>query len=71
LVGVAALVLATRSTLPGWLRAFSAVAGLCGIFAPLFFTYFVFTLWTIVAGITMPVSANDVSSGYEREMVLA
>jgi hypothetical protein len=29
------------------------VAGVCGILAPLFFTYFVFVLWTIVAGIAL------------------
>ena len=63
--------LAARSTLPGWLRAFSAVAGVCGILAPLFFTYFVFTLWTIAAGITLAVSSKDVSPSYEREMALA
>lgn len=70
-VGVAALVLAARSTLPGWLRAFSVVAGLCGILAPLFFTYFVFTIWTVAAGVTLAVSGKHVSRSDEREMVLA
>ncbi len=50
-VGVAALVLARRSALPGWLRGFCVVAGLCGILAPFYFTYFVFLLWTVVAGV--------------------
>ena len=51
-VGVAALVLARRSALPGWLRGFSrASRGLCGILAPFYFTYFVFLLWTVVAGV--------------------
>jgi hypothetical protein len=52
-VGVLALVLAARGPFPGWLRAFSVVAGVCGILAPLFFTYFVFVLWTVVAGIAL------------------
>jgi hypothetical protein len=50
-VGVAALVLARRSALPGWLRGFCVVAGLCGILAPFYFTYFVYLLWTVVAGV--------------------
>ena len=52
-VGVIALVLAARSCLPTWLRAFSGVAGVCGILAPFFFTLFVFELWTVVAGVTL------------------
>jgi hypothetical protein len=70
-VGVAALVLAARSPMPGWLRVFSAIAGVCGILAPLFFTYFVFALWSVVAGITLAVSGRDVSRSDEPEMVLA
>ncbi len=50
LVGVAAIVLARRAGVPGWLRVTSVVAGICGILAPLFFTYFVFVLWTLVFG---------------------
>lgn len=57
-IGAAALVLAARAQLPGWLRVVSAVAGVCGILAPLFFTYFVFVLWTITAGITLARSAR-------------
>jgi hypothetical protein len=52
-VGAAALVLAARGPLPGWLRAFSAIAGVCGLLAPFFFTYFVFVIWTIVAGVVV------------------
>jgi hypothetical protein len=37
--------------MPGWLRAFTLVAGLCGILAPFFFTYFVYVLWTVVVGL--------------------
>jgi hypothetical protein len=46
-------VLAVKSNLPTWLRTFSAVAGVCGIFAPAFFTLFVFHLWTLVCGVTL------------------
>lgn len=49
--GVMAVLLGARSTLPTWLRVFSVVAGVCGILAPLFFTYFVFVLWTITTGV--------------------
>jgi hypothetical protein len=52
-VGVAALVAARSVAMPAWLRAFTFVAGVCGILAPAFFTYFVFVLWTIVAGIAI------------------
>jgi Na+/H+-dicarboxylate symporter len=51
-LGVAALVLATRGPLPTWLRVFSVLAGVCGVLAPFYFTYFVYALWTLVAGIT-------------------
>lgn len=50
-VGVIAIVLAARAALPRWLRVFSVVAGVCGILAPFFFTYFLFVLWTVVAGV--------------------
>lgn len=58
-IGVAALLLAARGRLPRWLRAFSVFAGVCGILAPLFFTYFVFVLWTVVAGLTLARSARE------------
>jgi hypothetical protein len=51
--GLVALVLAAVGRLPMWLRAFAAVAGICGILAPFFFTYFVFVLWTIVTGVVL------------------
>lgn len=47
-IGAAALLMAKRLSVPGWLRVFSVVAGVCGILAPLFFTYFVFVIWTVV-----------------------
>jgi hypothetical protein len=70
-VGVAALVLAARSTMPRWLQLFSVVGGICGILAPLFLTYFVFTLWTVVAGITAVVAGRRASAVEEPEVVLA
>jgi hypothetical protein len=48
--GAIALVLAARASLPGWVRAFSGVAGVCGILAPFYVTLFVFALWTVVFG---------------------
>ena len=55
-VGVAGILLAVKSSMPGWLRVFSVVAGVCGILAPFYFTYFVFVLWTVVAGVTFAAS---------------
>lgn len=52
-VGVAAVVLAFTVPMPGWLRAFSVVAGVCGVLAPLYFTMIVFVLWTLVAGVAL------------------
>lgn len=52
-VGVAALVVALRRPLPTWLKIFTVVGGVCGILAPFFFTYFVFLLWTLVAGVAV------------------
>jgi hypothetical protein len=58
-LGVAAVVLATRTAaLPRWLRAFSVVAGICGVLAPFYFTYFVFLLWTLVAAIAIAARRN-------------
>jgi hypothetical protein len=49
-VGVAALLLSARLPMPVALRVFTVIAGVCGILAPLFFTYFVYALWTLVLG---------------------
>ena len=49
-VGVAAIVLAARAELPGWLRIATYVAGACGILAAGWFTLFLFWLWTIGFG---------------------
>ncbi|WP_137122804.1 hypothetical protein [Segeticoccus rhizosphaerae] len=51
-IGVVAIML-WRTDLPLWLRGFSVVAGVCGILAPLFFTLFVFVLWTLVCGVSL------------------
>jgi hypothetical protein len=56
-IGVVALML-TRAPLPGWLRVFSGIAGVCGILAPLFFTLFIFVLWTLVAGVALTVRSR-------------
>ena len=57
-VGVAAFLLAARSALPRWLRVFSVVAGVCGVLAPFYFTYMLFVLWTVVAGVTLVVAGR-------------
>ncbi|HET9498825.1 MAG TPA: hypothetical protein VFO98_01060 [Marmoricola sp.] len=59
-VGVAACVMAARAPLPRWLRVFSVVAGVCGVLAPLFVTYLVFVLWTLVCGATLATSRGTV-----------
>jgi hypothetical protein len=53
LLGVAliALMLGSRTTLPGWLRWLTLIGGLCGIAGPLFFTFFLLLLWAITFGI--------------------
>ncbi len=50
--GIAGIVLAVKAPMPTWLRVFSVVAGVCGVLAPFYLTYFVFVLWTLTAGIT-------------------
>lgn len=52
-VGLVAILLSRVTTLPRWLRVFTAVAGVCGILAPFFFTFFVYLLWTLVFGATL------------------
>jgi hypothetical protein len=49
-VGIVAILLSRVQTLPRWLRIFSVVAGVCGILAPFFFTFFLYLLWTLVFG---------------------
>jgi hypothetical protein len=52
-IGVVAILLSRANSLPRWLRVFSAVAGVCGILAPFFFTFFVYLLWTLVLAVTL------------------
>jgi hypothetical protein len=49
-IGIIAILLSRVQALPRWLRIFSAVAGVCGILAPFFFTYFLYLLWTLAFG---------------------
>jgi hypothetical protein len=49
--GLIALMIASRETLPRWLRWLTLVAGVCGIAGPLFFTFFLLLLWAIAFGI--------------------
>lgn len=60
--GVIALVWAAKGPMPAWLRVCSVVAGACGILAPLFFTYFVFVLWTVVTGATVAIARQPHSA---------
>ena len=52
-VGLVAILLSRVATLPRWLRIFTAVAGVCGILAPFFFTFFLYLLWTLVFGVVL------------------
>jgi hypothetical protein len=52
-MGVVAILLSQTKSLPRWLRVFSAVAGVCGILAPFFFTFFIYLLWTLVLGLAL------------------
>lgn len=52
-IGIVAILLSRVPTFPRWLRVFSALAGVCGILAPFFFTYFLYLLWTLVLGGTL------------------
>ena len=57
-VGVVALVLSRTARFPTWLRVFSAVAGVCGVLAPFFFTYFVYQLWVLTTGSFLALSRD-------------
>ena len=50
-VGVIALLLAAKAELPGWLRVFTVLAGVCAITAALYFTAAVYLLWLLIFGI--------------------
>ncbi|WP_026928322.1 hypothetical protein [Granulicoccus phenolivorans] len=53
-IGIIA-VLCWRTGLPLWFKLFATVAGVCGILAPLYFTFFFFLLWCLVAGVFLAV----------------
>lgn len=54
-VGAAALLLAAAGVMPRGLSWVTVVAGLFGILAPFFFTYFAFILWALVTGVVWAV----------------
>ncbi|HET7356138.1 MAG TPA: hypothetical protein VFJ09_05620 [Nocardioidaceae bacterium] len=60
--GLVGIVLAVKAPMPTWLRVFTVVAGVCGILAPFFFTYFVFVLWTVTAGVAFAVGGREPST---------
>jgi hypothetical protein len=53
-----ALMLASRTALPKWLRWSTLLAGLCGIAGPAFFTFFLLLLWAIVTGVWLLVAGR-------------
>ncbi len=62
-LGAAALVLAARSTLPGWLRLASYVGGLGGLLGALFFPLVLFWLWAIAFGLWAVISNASSTQG--------
>lgn len=68
-VGLLAILLSRVTTLPRWLRVFSAVAGVCGILAPFFFTFFLYLLWTLVLGATLVARPNSSSQQPQPSIV--
>ncbi|WP_370615254.1 hypothetical protein [Mumia sp. Pv 4-285] len=50
-VGTIALLLAAKAEMPGWMRVFTVLAGVCAITAALYFTAAVYLLWLLVFGI--------------------
>ena len=69
LIGLAALVLGARSTLPTPLRVFCSVAGVCGILGPVFFPIFLFWLWAIVAGAWLAATGSRSATPAPREVL--
>ncbi len=61
-VGIVAILLSRVPTLPRWLRIFSVVAGVCGILAPLFFTFFLYLVWVLVLGAVLATKSTPVAS---------
>ena len=52
-----ALAVPGHLAMPGWLRWFTIVAGVIGLFSLAFFPFFILVLWALVAGIWLLVSA--------------
>lgn len=52
-VGIIGIVLTVRGALPMWLRVVSVIGGVCGVFAPFYFTYFLYVLWAVALGVTI------------------
>lgn len=61
-IGVVAILLSRTQSFPRWLRVFSAVAGVCGILAPFFFTFFIYLLWTVVLALALLVQRATTTS---------
>ncbi|HET6850466.1 MAG TPA: hypothetical protein VFH74_16530 [Gaiellales bacterium] len=60
-LAVTLLALSVRGSaaLPTWLRWFTVVAGVIGLFSLAFFPFFILVLWALVAGIWLLVSARS------------
>jgi hypothetical protein len=68
-IGIVAILLSRVQALPRWLRVFSAVAGVCGILAPFFFTYFVYLLWALVFAATLVARRSSPEPQLETSIV--
>lgn len=67
LVGIAALLLAARASLPAPLRVVTALAGVCGIVGALFFPIFLFWLWAIAFAVWLMASGTRAVRPVGRE----
>jgi hypothetical protein len=67
LVGSAALLSATRATLPAALRVTSVVGGICGLLAAFFFPVFLFWIWAIGFGLWVAATAARESRPAEAQ----
>lgn len=68
-IGIIAILLSRVQTLPRWLRTFSAVAGVCGILAPFFFTYFIYLLWTLTFAATLMARRSSSEPQLQKSIV--
>ena len=66
-VGSAALQLAARAPLPTALRIVTAVAGVCGLVAAVYFPLFLFWLWAIGFGLWIATSGTRASRPVEAQ----